>query len=327
MTRELARESSQQQSMMKMKMKMKIGAKILMMSSLIISVSLVLILISFKSHLLLPIPPAGAAAEDDHRLAFSILIGILTRPDKYERRHFLRMVYGIQHKSMQSWREEDNNINIEVKFVLCNLTKPEQRVLVGLEMLRYEDIIILDSCTNENMNSGKTYAYFSSLPRIHGRRRGPYRYDYVMKADDDVFIRLPALALSLRPLPRVDLYYGFVIPCGSNDPFLEKSYMSGMGFVVSWDLVEWIAHSDIPRNHTLGPEDKLVGKWFDLGNRAKNRYSNKPAMYDYPATNGRCSHQLIPQTLAVHRLKTWDQWFNVLNYFFFNLTPTPTPQS
>jgi len=231
---------------------------------------------------------------------FSILIGILTRPDNYDRRHFLRLVYGIQSSSIAE---------IDVKFVFCNLTKPEQRVLIALEILRFNDIIILDCI--ENMNNGKTYAYFSSLPHIL-----PRHYDYVMKADDDVFIRLEPLSLSLKPLPWQDLYYGFVIPCNSMNPFAD--YMSGMGFLLSWDLVEWIGKSEIPENNTVGPEDKMVGKWLKMGNKAKNRFSNKPAMYDYPGTNGRCSHELIPETVAVHRLKRWDQWLNVLE--FFNVT-------
>ncbi|KAB1225159.1 hypothetical protein CJ030_MR1G006438 [Morella rubra] len=232
---------------------------------------------------------------------FGVLIGILTCPDKYDRRHFLRLVYGIQSSSPSA--------DIDVKFVFCNLTKPEQRAFVALEILRFDDIIILN-CT-ENMNNGKTYTYFSSLPRIL-----PRRYDYVMKADDDVFLRLAPLALSLEPLPRLDLYYGFVIPCASMNPFVE--YMSGMGFLLSWDLVEWIGISKIPQNDSYGPEDKLVGKWLKMGNKAKNRFSNKPAMYDYPGTNGRCSHELIPETVAVHRLKRWDQWLHVLE--FFNVT-------
>ncbi|PIA63993.1 hypothetical protein AQUCO_00201354v1 [Aquilegia coerulea] len=231
---------------------------------------------------------------------FSILIGILTRPDGYDRRHFLRLVYGIQSSPIAE---------IDVKFVFCNLAKDMQKVFIALEILRFKDIIILN-CT-ENMNAGKTYTYFSSLPRILHRQ-----YDYVMKADDDVFLRLAPLALSLMPLPRNDLYYGFVIPCASQNPFVD--YMSGMGFVLSWDLVVWIGDSCIPANDTNGPEDKLVGKWLKMGNKAKNRFSNKPAMYDYPGTNGRCSHKLIPETVAVHRLKRWDQWLNVL--IFFNMT-------
>ena len=231
---------------------------------------------------------------------FSLLIGIFTRPDSYDRRHFLRLVYGIQSSPVA---------DIDIKFVFCNLTKHEQRVLVGLEILRFNDIIILD-CT-ENMNNGKTYTYFSSLPHIL-----QHRYDYVMKADDDVYLRLHPLSSSLYPLPRQDLYYGFVIPCNSMNPFVE--YMSGMGFLLSWDHVEWISSSRIPANDTLGPEDKLVGKWLKVGGKGKNRFSKKPAMYDYPGTNGRCSHELIPETIAVHRLKKWDQWLHVLE--FFNVT-------
>ncbi|ONI22474.1 hypothetical protein PRUPE_2G131800 [Prunus persica] len=231
---------------------------------------------------------------------FSLLIGILTRADNYDRRHFLRLIYGIQSSPIAK---------IDVKFIFCNLTKPEQRILISLEILRFNDIIILN-CT-ENMNNGKTYTYFSSLPGIL-----PRKYDYVMKADDDVFIRLKPLALSLKPLPRVDMYYGFVIPCASMNPFVE--YMSGMGFLLSWDLVEWIGESDIPRKEMFGPEDKMVGKWLKMGRKARNRFSNKPAMYDYPGTNGKCSHELIPETVAVHRLKRWDRWLHVLE--FFNVT-------
>ncbi|GFS35291.1 galactosyltransferase family protein [Actinidia rufa] len=195
---------------------------------------------------------------------------------------------------------------------LCSATlpSPNNGVLVALEIMRFNDIIILNC--NENMNSRKTYTYFSSLPRILLRR-----YDYVMKADDDVFLRLALLALSgLQPLQRLDLYYGFVIPCASMNPFVD--YMSGMGFLLSWDIVEWISSSNVLANDNFGPEDKLVGKWLNIGKKAKNRFSNKPATYDYPGTNGRCSHDLIPDTVAVHRIKRWDQWLHVLN--FFNVT-------
>ncbi|RWR90515.1 hydroxyproline O-galactosyltransferase GALT3-like protein [Cinnamomum micranthum f. kanehirae] len=231
---------------------------------------------------------------------FTLLIGILSRADNYLHRHFLRLIYGIQHSPIAQ---------IDVKFVFCNLTKAEQRILIALEIIRYNDIIILNC--SENMNNGKTYTYFSSLPHILSGH-----YDYVMKADDDTFIRLVELASSLRPLPRSDLYYGFVIPCASQDPFVE--YMSGMGFLLSWDLVEWIAASDIPAKNREGPEDKVVGSWLRMGKKGKNRFSNKPAMYDYPGTNGRCSHDLIPDTVAVHRLKRWERWAHVIR--FFNVT-------
>ncbi|KAF8019040.1 hypothetical protein BT93_H3807 [Corymbia citriodora subsp. variegata] len=231
---------------------------------------------------------------------FSLLIGVLTRPNNYDRRHFLRLVYGIQSFPIAE---------VEVKFVFCRVTNREQKIFLALEILRFNDIIILN-CT-ENMNFGKTYTYFSSLPEIL-----PRRYNYIMKADDDVYIRLAQLVSSLQPLPRQDLYYGFVLPCASMNP--HEGYMSGMGFVLSWDLVEWIASSEIPKNDTFGPEDKVVGRWLKTGNKARNRFTAKPAMYDYPGTNGRCSHELVPDTVTVHRLKRWDQWLRVLE--FFNVT-------
>ncbi|KAG9143335.1 hypothetical protein Leryth_018612 [Lithospermum erythrorhizon] len=154
-----------------------------------------------------------------------ILVGILTLPDQYQKRHFLRLIYGTQSPS---------GAKVDVKFVFCNRTKEDQRTL--------------------------TYTYFSSLPELFNSSSNHQPYDYVMKADDDIYIRLDNLVESLRPLPKEDLYYGFVIPCNSMDPFVH--YMSGMAYLVSWDIVEWIRRSDIPRNHRQGPEDKVMGEWL-----------------------------------------------------------------
>jgi hypothetical protein len=86
----------------------------------------------------------------------------------------------------------------------------------------------------------------------------------------------------------------------STSPF--EDFMSGMGFLLSWDLAGWIGKSGIPANDTFGPEEKMAGKWLKTGNKAKYRFSDEPAMYDHLGTNGRCSHQLVPATLALHIL-------------------------
>ncbi|PIN20526.1 Galactosyltransferase [Handroanthus impetiginosus] len=235
-----------------------------------------------------------------------VLIGILTLPDHYHKRHFLRLIYGTQ--SVVGAR-------VDVKFVFCNLTKEDQKVLVALEIMRYDDIIILN-CP-ENMNKGKTYTYFSSLPEMmlnNSDSNAPYPpYHYVMKGDDDAYFRLQSLVDSLKPLPREDLYYGYVIPCPSMDPFVH--YMSGMGYLVSWDIVEWLKNSDIPKKHLEGPEDKIFGEWLRDGHRGKNRYNAKWSMYNYPEPPTRCTHELWPDTIAVHLLKTQEKWIRTLNYF------------
>ncbi|OWM65782.1 uncharacterized protein LOC116199153 [Punica granatum] len=247
-------------------------------------------------------PASNSSSDDDDDLR--ILIGIMTLPDQYMRRNFLRLVYGTQSVT---------NARIDIKFVFCNLTKEEQRVWVVLEIMKYDDIIILN-CT-ENMNRGKTYTYFSSLPEMFNDSDRPYPpYHYVMKGDDDIYFRLENLAESLKPLPREDLYYGFVIPCNSMDPF--KHYMAGMGFAVSWDIVRWVRDSDIPRSHLVGPEDKVFGDWMKMGRRGRNRHNAKWSMYNFPEPpNLQCTHEFWPETVAVHLLKNERRWIKTLQYF------------
>ncbi|KAM0026126.1 putative galactosylxylosylprotein 3-beta-galactosyltransferase [Helianthus debilis subsp. tardiflorus] len=248
------------------------------------------------------------SSENDIR----ILIGILTLADNHQRRHFLRLIYGTQTVA---------GAKIDVKFVFCNLTKEDQRLLIALEIMLYNDIIILNC--KENMDKGKTYTYFSSLPDMLKDESNPANppYHYVIKGDDDTYFRLPKLVESLMPLPREDLYYGYVVPCPSMDPFVH--YMSGMGYLVSWDIVEWLKDSDIPKRHLVGPEDKVFGDWIREGRRAKNRYNAKWSMYDYPEPATRCTHELWPDTVAVHRLKTREKWVRTLEYF--NVTQNLKP--
>nr|XP_043622995.1 beta-1,3-galactosyltransferase pvg3-like [Erigeron canadensis] len=241
------------------------------------------------------------SSEDEIR----ILLGIPTRADNYQRRHFLRLIYGTQSVE---------GAKVDVKFVFCNLTKEDQRILIALEIMLHNDIIILNC--KENMDNGKTYTYFSSLPDMLKNNDSDSTnppYHYVMKGDDDTYFRLPKLVETLRPLSREDLYYGYVVPCPSMDPFVN--YMSGMGYLVSWDIVEWIKESDIPKNHMVGPEDKVFGEWMRDGRRAKNRYNAKWHMYDLPEPPTRCAHELWPETVGVHRLKNQDKWIRTLQYF------------
>ncbi|KAF3786480.1 Beta-1-3-galactosyltransferase [Nymphaea thermarum] len=260
-------------------------------------------------------PPSNCSAPLP---AFRLLIGILTLPQKYERRNLLRLVYGLQTPKIAQ---------IDVKFVFCNLTNEEHLAFIALEIKRYDDIIILN-CT-ENMDSGKTYTYFSSVPHLFGSTPGTRSppYDYVMKADDDTFVRLAGLEETLKDAAREDMYYGFLAPCDNMDAF-TANYMAGMAYVLSWDLAEWIRSSNYAKSHQVGPEDLLVGDWFRAGKVAKNRYNNKPTMYDFPGAVGpdhTCSHDFIPGTVAVHRVKRNRDWLLVLSYF--NYTKDIKPSS
>ncbi|WOL08588.1 hypothetical protein Cni_G17341 [Canna indica] len=233
-----------------------------------------------------------------------ILVGVLTVPSTYERRHLLRNAYFLQPNLTA-------NAHVDVRFFLCNLTSDEQRVLVALEVMRYGDIVVLDC--EENMNEGKTYAYFSSLPALFEETP----YDYALKADDDTYIRLDEMALTLERMPREDLYLGLFIPCKNITD--RMGWMTGMAYALSWDLVEWISRSEIPRKHrAIQPygEDVVLASWLRDASRGKNRFDMNPKMYDYYEEPTPCySHEFIPETIAVHKLKTNLKWAKTLEYF------------
>ncbi|EPS73893.1 hypothetical protein M569_00860, partial [Genlisea aurea] len=231
-----------------------------------------------------------------------LFIGVMTIPDRHEIRGILRMAYGIQSPI---------GAHIDVRFIFCNLTNEEQRVLIALEIMTYDDIIILN-CT-ENIHDGKTYTYFSSLPELFTSNSTYPPYHYVMKTDDDAYIRLQYLMDSLRPLPRDDMFYGYGFPFDRRD---TPDFMGGVIYIVSWDIVEWISTSDIPKNNIYATEDVIFGHWLFLGQKGKNRYDAKWTIYDIPDPAPTWySHSLWPETAVVHQLNTRGQWAKALGYF------------
>ncbi|GJN15541.1 hypothetical protein PR202_gb02462 [Eleusine coracana subsp. coracana] len=236
----------------------------------------------------------GGHAVDEEAKEFSLLVGVLTMPKRRERRDIVRMAYALQPPPPA---------RVDVRFVFCNVTDPVDAALLAVEIQRHGDVLVLN-CT-ENMNDGKTYAYLSSVPRIFASSP----YDYVMKTDDDTYLRVAPLAEELRTKPRQDVYLGYGYPMGGQ----PMPFMHGMGYVVSWDVATWVATAGeiLDRNDTMGPEDLMVGKWLNLGGKGRNRYDLKPRMYDlnWDMDNFR------PDTVAVHTLKTNRRWAATFRYF------------
>jgi hypothetical protein len=233
-----------------------------------------------------------------------VFLGVLTRPDMYERRALLRLAYALQPRPARAV--------IDVRFIFCNLDKEDDRVLVALEIIAHGDVVVLN-CT-ENMDGGKTYDYFSTIPRIFADEP----YDYVGKTDDDTHYRLAALADTLRDKPRENMYHGFLNPCHQS---LAWQYMSGMGYIVSWDVAAWIsATEELRHDGSGGWEDKVFAGWLRKGGRFKNVYGEEPRMYDYwdreMAAEVNCfRHELMADTVAVHKLKDRLQWARTLSFF------------
>ncbi|KAL6880697.1 hypothetical protein ACP4OV_012262 [Aristida adscensionis] len=247
---------------------------------------------------------ASAAAEP--AVDLRILLGVLTRAETYERRALLRLAYSLQPPPRRAV--------VDVRFVVCRLEREEDAVLVALEIVAHGDVVVLN-CT-ENMDGGKTYDYFSAVPRLFAAAP----YDYVGKTDDDTYYRTAALADALRPKPRRDVYHGFLTPCHLN---VEWEYMSGMGYVVSWDVAAWIASpaaaAELRGDHE-GPEDAVFARWLRRGGRGRNKFGEEPRMYDYldreMGEGVECfRHELVADTVAVHKLKDRLKWARTLRFF------------
>nr|AEJ07915.1 hypothetical protein [Zea mays] len=236
----------------------------------------------------------------------SVLVGVHTMPGKHSRRHLIRMAYALQQQTPALRAAA----RVDVRFVLCaRPMPPEHRVFVALEARAYGDVLVLDCA--ENAEEGKTYTYFASVPTMlgSGGGGGGRPYDYVMKVDDDTFLQLDALAETLRSAPREDMY------CGVGLPFHDRQFppfMLGMGYLLSWDLVEWIATSDMVRREAMGVEDLTTGKWLNMGHKAKNRVNIFPRMYDYKSAKG---EDFLENTIGVHQLKQDLRWAHTLEHF------------
>ncbi|KQK04710.1 uncharacterized protein LOC100838462 [Brachypodium distachyon] len=243
---------------------------------------------------------------------FRVLLGVLTLPSSYERRALLRLAYKLQ--------PPPSGAAIDVRFVFCNVTNEEDAVLVAMEIIVYDDILVLN-CT-ENMNDGKTYDFFSAVPRLFADQVPSY--DYVGKVDDDIYYRVGHLADTLRGKPRQDMYHGFLLPCDVERKPGEDEFMAGWGYIVSWDVAVWISETEELGDDVKGPEDMTFRRWLRRGGKGKNLYGEDPArMYDYldyrwPDGLSCFRHALVPDTIAVHYLKNRFRWARTLK--FFNVT-------
>jgi hypothetical protein len=151
-----------------------------------------------------------------------VFVGVFSVDAAYERRHLIRTTYARHTRPMDPVTGLPGT-NVQLKFIVGRpRTRHARRV--ALEMELYNDVVVLD--IKENMNNGKTYAYFkwaaenATVP-IYYRQRSDdsdspaavafKRADYVVKADDDSFLVLDEIERHLRITPREKTYWGCAV--------------------------------------------------------------------------------------------------------------------
>ncbi|KAI4976493.1 hypothetical protein ZWY2020_050100 [Hordeum vulgare] len=253
-----------------------------------------------------PAASASAALVADDGGQLSILVGVHTMPKKHSRRHLIRMAYARQQTAALR-----GAARVDVRFALCaRPMPPEHAAFVALERRAYGDVLLFN-CT-ENAEDGKTYTYFADLPAMLGGAGGAQARAAVRLRDEGGRRHVPPAGRAggdAAPGAAEDMYYGVGLP------FMDREsppFMLGMGYVLSWDLVRWIADSDMVRRKAKGVEDVTMGNWLNEGGKAKNRVNIFPRMYDY---KGAQAKDFLEDTIGVHQLKEDIRWAHTLAHF------------
>ncbi|TPX31246.1 hypothetical protein SmJEL517_g05386 [Synchytrium microbalum] len=242
-------------------------------------------------------PPPETASKPQ-----TAFVGIFSTAERYERRSLIRSTYLTLKPP-----------SLDVKFVVGQTSDKEWSTLLALEDLKHNDILVLD--TPENMNEGKTYIYFASL----GKRYQPHQYMYAAKMDDDIWIHLPNLERLLRiegANKRNGTYMGRHVT--------GTGFMAGMGYVLSWDLVDWISQDSYPKEHMSGQEDANLSGWLRDKDKVQNFWSieEPDRFYDEPdSKEGWAIHNYSNNTIIIHRLKRTDWFLKASRHFLSHLLP------
>ncbi|KAJ3147236.1 hypothetical protein HDU86_008072 [Geranomyces michiganensis] len=224
------------------------------------------------------ITPSTAAAN-----AKTVLVGLFTVPEKIQRRALIRATY-LQLKPP----------NVDFFFVFGTPSTPENRRLLEWEKRVHGDVMVVPC--EENMDGGKTFHFFNYVATTFAGAAvdSDLQYQFVMKADDDVWLHLPNLAARLDALPTDGTYFGREV---------HGAFMAGMGYVLSWDLVAWISDDSFPAENKVGQEDSVLAWWLAKGNQIKNWISEEKEFYDDPSYEQGWAHEYTPGTILIHRLK------------------------
>ncbi|KNC78579.1 hypothetical protein SARC_08996 [Sphaeroforma arctica JP610] len=234
--------------------------------------------------------------------------------------------------------------NATVVFVVGQPVNSAELHLLWSERDTHGDILILPC--EENMDEGKTFEYFKHVYEVYGpgqsgqisrgtrartadgpgnsdsgaqgelssaRPAIPYRF--VVKTDEDTWVHVANLEAKLDSLPNRGTYFGRAVCVGARTG--SDCFMAGLGYALSWDLVEFIATDPTVAHNTVGQEDALVSEWFYQQNVMHHHVTDEVDIYDTPDLGKGIgwSKPYTPHTVFVHQCKRRD-WFIRTSHHF-----------
>ncbi|KAI8908572.1 hypothetical protein EDD86DRAFT_247731 [Gorgonomyces haynaldii] len=232
-----------------------------------------------------------------------LLMGLFCSALDFERRSLIRSTWGFQPPK-----------NVHIYFVVARPKDRAQASLLAFETSAHNDILYLDG--PENMDDGKTMWFFQAVSKEK-------EFDFVMKADIDTFIHIPNLVEALQKAKEVyrrAIYFGRV---NYNPKYGE--FHAGMGYALSWDLVQFMANDPYCIEHSMWQEDTMVAKCLQQPNILEFgmiQPDNPEAFYDEPYSNKPWSHEYTKDTILIHQLKRTDWFLKACMWFMPERMPT-----
>ncbi|KAJ3082244.1 UDP-Gal betaGal beta 1,3-galactosyltransferase, polypeptide 6 [Quaeritorhiza haematococci] len=209
-------------------------------------------------------PPSPPEPDIPH---YELVIGILSgsAPKYLERRVNIRDIFKqmpTTYVTCQDGVELRKTVQLSFiyKFVLAH--SPEYIHAIQKESDEYGDILVMDTADDYDNLYGRVLWFYQWAHRSN------FSYTWLLKTDDDSFVRVNGLISYLRQLnirKRLQMgrwYYGQYKPCWYGG--IRWGYPIGLGYVTSEDLVRFICENPFPYEmDPFGrPEDAGMGMIF-----------------------------------------------------------------
>lgn len=193
----------------------------------------------------------------EKRQPVELLVGIISFWTNREKRDAIRNTW------VQLGKRLPPGITVKFEFILGmgQWSSQEWRELQA-EQAEKDDLVLLAHTEDYDLLNQKTHKWFQ-------RSICFYIPTYVVKVDDDTYVRFTKFYEELKKLAPHDLYIGDIyenIGAGGNDDKEHKvqEYMpfaTGNMYVISGELIEWLAKCPAPLRYYNG-EDVSVGQWL-----------------------------------------------------------------
>ncbi|KAI9330046.1 hypothetical protein BDR26DRAFT_871745 [Obelidium mucronatum] len=278
------------------------------------------------------------------------LIGIFTtsEPTSAEKRTLLRQLYrSINNNNAQVPIHQQ----IDFRFVFGNAKTFDMDYEIAVEeMLFPNETVVFEAL--EDRDSGKILDWFRWV-REHmyepiavqeGRQRWWWlwgkgqeqqyqeqpqykwclKYQYVGKGDEDAVFELTRLGKKLFEISRLgrrgmfstSAFIGRIFPT----PWI---HMTGMLYLLSADIVEWINFSPIPVENLAGVEDIQVGKWLLEGGFYYRELQQGLHFHDLEESHQWSPGPIKDYSTVVHWCKDMARMYRCISGLFHNHTIAP----